>query len=528
MKKRILLLLTLIVCMMFPAAAQAATTDETKSDTVIDFDIRNVASPVTVEKKDGVSISSAQSVKITTAMASSKQVNKVYKALRNYKTSVDLTGYKMTVSTFVAAFNQCFEKDYYLLDSILEMSNPSVYYSSSTGYVTKVKFKYTLSKSTMKKRYSSLKSAVDTAKKSIGTGLSKEQVALAAHDYIIKRATYNISYSEIASANPSKVVPNYHSAKGILVDRSGVCAGYAYAYRILMKEYGITCSLIESNSMNHAWNMVKLDGYWYHVDATWDDPDADSSWTGKGSGSLVYYNHFLLNNTEMLNAYHYNWTPYYTANSTVYSNMPRTSSASQMNYKGYWYFAQSDSAGGYLYRRTNFKGNGLTTIKASTSPLLYYKDRLYYVANNTAIHSCNIDGGADRDLTSLTGLTNVTNYTLTNFSGNNLLYSYTTATGSSSSSCSISDYNMRTTDKATSLKLSATSKTIKKKKSFKLTASVGPTWAISKSLTYSTSNKKIATVAQSGKVTGKKKGTATITVKVTGTSLKKTCKVTVK
>ncbi|MGN0585915.1 MAG: cellulase family glycosylhydrolase, partial [Oscillospiraceae bacterium] len=47
-------------------------------------------------------------------------------------------------------------------------------------------------------------------------------------------------------------------------------------------------------------------------------------------------------------------------------------------------------------------------------------------------------------------------------------------------------------------------------------------------LVWSTSDKSVATVAAGGKVTGKKAGTATITVKIKGTSYKATCKVTVK
>jgi hypothetical protein len=70
-------------------------------------------------------------------------------------------------------------------------------------------------------------------------------------------------------------------------------------------------------------------------------------------------------------------------------------------------------------------------------------------------------------------------------------------------------------------KLNATKKTLKVKKSFtlKITGKVGKA-------TFTSSNKKIATVNSKGKITAKKKGTATITVKTNGIKLK--CKVTVK
>lgn len=70
-------------------------------------------------------------------------------------------------------------------------------------------------------------------------------------------------------------------------------------------------------------------------------------------------------------------------------------------------------------------------------------------------------------------------------------------------------------------RLNVTKKTIKKKKSFTLKVIGG-----SGKITYIVANKKIITINKKGKVTGKKKGTTTITVKVCGRTLK--CKVTVK
>jgi uncharacterized protein YjdB len=70
-------------------------------------------------------------------------------------------------------------------------------------------------------------------------------------------------------------------------------------------------------------------------------------------------------------------------------------------------------------------------------------------------------------------------------------------------------------------KLNATKKTLKVKKNFtlKITGKIGKA-------TFTSSNKKVATVNSKGKITAKKKGTATVTVKTNGIKLK--CKITVK
>lgn len=89
--------------------------------------------------------------------------------------------------------------------------------------------------------------------------------------------------------------------------------------------------------------------------------------------------------------------------------------------------------------------------------------------------------------------------------------------------------NVKATCKITvknpTVRLTPTSKTIYVDDTYTLKATATPS---NGKLTWSSSNTKIATVNSKGKVTAKKEGTATITVKITGTSIKKTCKVTVK
>lgn len=70
-----------------------------------------------------------------------------------------------------------------------------------------------------------------------------------------------------------------HTAYGALVEKKAVCDGYARAFAILCKKAGIPCLIARGYSNNpetgkqegHAWNVVKLDGEYYHVDVTWDD-----------------------------------------------------------------------------------------------------------------------------------------------------------------------------------------------------------------------------------------------------------------
>lgn len=61
---------------------------------------------------------------------------------------------------------------------------------------------------------------------------------------------------------------------GPLLEGKGVCLGYATTFQLLMDMTGIECVTVTGaafqNRENHAWNMVRLNGEWYCVDATWD------------------------------------------------------------------------------------------------------------------------------------------------------------------------------------------------------------------------------------------------------------------
>ena len=85
--------------------------------------------------------------------------------------------------------------------------------------------------------------------------------ALWLHDWII----YNADYDEGMTI---------HHPEGVLLQGSGVCESYALAYQMLLQEVGIKSIYITGYSRGqlHAWNIVSLDGEWYHIDPTWDDP----------------------------------------------------------------------------------------------------------------------------------------------------------------------------------------------------------------------------------------------------------------
>ncbi len=71
-----------------------------------------------------------------------------------------------------------------------------------------------------------------------------------------------------------------HTSYGALVNGEAVCDGYSRAFQLLCRNAGISCAVIEGTSdfnddknVGHMWNLVQLDGDWYHADVTWNDID---------------------------------------------------------------------------------------------------------------------------------------------------------------------------------------------------------------------------------------------------------------
>ncbi len=108
---------------------------------------------------------------------------------------------------------------------------------------------------------------------------------LQVHNYLVDNINYDSSALEQESS---------HTIYGALVKKLAVCDGYAKAFKYILDSIGISCVEVCGIAQNsqgatesHAWNDVLLDGNWYAVDVTWDDPIL-SGGDGKLTNDLRY------------------------------------------------------------------------------------------------------------------------------------------------------------------------------------------------------------------------------------------------
>jgi hypothetical protein len=88
------------------------------------------------------------------------------------------------------------------------------------------------------------------------------EAVLYIHDTLASNYDYDTEYKS-------------YDAYSLFKNGRGVCQAYSLAFVALCREWSIEAHVTVSDAMDHAWNTVRVDGAYYHVDVTRDDPITD-------------------------------------------------------------------------------------------------------------------------------------------------------------------------------------------------------------------------------------------------------------
>lgn len=124
-------------------------------------------------------------------------------------------------------------------------------------------------------------------------GVSTEASVAEQVRYLNRILTQTNAYNSAVSAGKSAPATAWKctsALSGSVGEAGPVCEGYARAFKVLCDRLGIPCVLTEGQSRSsasaslelHMWNYVQVDGSWYAVDVTWNDPRT----TGAGNAAL--------------------------------------------------------------------------------------------------------------------------------------------------------------------------------------------------------------------------------------------------
>lgn len=183
-----------------------------------------------------------------------KGYQRLFEAVSKNKSSVDVSD----LGLYPEDINDMFWAFHYDNPQFLTLGNSVGYsISSSKGTVIELYGMYARDSGDINQsKFNSVTASLIAKAKTLKTDYDRLKYF---HDWIINNTRYT---------NPG---PEYISkADGPILYGKALCEGYSRAYEYLCQSVGIPCVCVKSS--NHMWNMVKLNGVWYNVDVTFDDP----------------------------------------------------------------------------------------------------------------------------------------------------------------------------------------------------------------------------------------------------------------
>lgn len=315
----------ILLCIMFFVAILLG------KNLTVNAQITNIEVSMPIETFDGTTITktttngstitktttTTTNTTVTSTGATNNTLNTVeQKAYNTIKQSIitnagnRLTSFSVSTTLPYSSFSKVLQKifiDYKLFDAY-------DYYNSSNFGVS-ASFKGNTATLTFRSTYRTTKAQEDYVNKQVASilktiikpNMTTVEKELAIHNYIINNVQYDTS-------------SKYHDAYSALAFKKTVCQGYSLLAYKMFNKAGIPSMIVEggingSTTKNHTWNLCKIDGQWYHVDLTWDDPISKKP--------VLIYDYFNLTDTELFKNKHMWFKEDYPTVSTKHFNLSK-------------------------------------------------------------------------------------------------------------------------------------------------------------------------------------------------------------
>ena len=250
----------------------------------------------------------------------------------------------------------------------------------------------------IREKKAEVENGIKNALTAVSSDMSDIEKALALHDWVVRECDYDFENYE------NNTIPaESYSYVGVFANGQAVCQGYAEAMSVLFQKVGIESYVVTSSSMNHAWNIALLDGEYYHIDATWDDPYfSGNEYEDNINEGYVRHVYFVRSDKEMTTEYNHNgWTadnlPVCTSENS-YKNYifrednPRAIQKAFSYADGRWYyFGWYDGIGGEILSSTADGKNLKTVYTEKYLSGLFVNDGTIYAYNRNYVFSVSVD-----------------------------------------------------------------------------------------------------------------------------------------
>ena len=216
-----------------------------------------------------------------------------YKGLQEYKELIPIKGVKSvtqeTVYRIFAAISDDNPLIYYLNQSVISLAEDS--YGNIAIWP-----KYFFTKEKIgqynKKIQDTVNKLAVKLKLTEGSELEREKKV---HDYLCNNVVYD--YDGANMNDPAQVILS-HNIIGVFAHHRAQCEGIAKAVKVLLNAVDVRCIIVSGKAttddgliVEHAWNMVNIDGIPSHLDVTWD--------IGASKKDAISYDYYNVTDTQI-------------------------------------------------------------------------------------------------------------------------------------------------------------------------------------------------------------------------------------
>ncbi len=209
----------------------------------------------------------------------------LYTAVIHYQSEVDVSSFNLTVEEFKE------------IRKLFLLNNPELFYLDTqfsyyipggATYISKAGFDYRYAADEIPAMLDIYEQTLTQIVSGLPENATEFDKVLYLHDYLVQ----NYAYDHEGLENDTAIRDTY----SFFTQKKGVCQAYMLAMIALCEKVGLECIPVTSDPMNHTWNLVKIDGEWYHVDVTWDDAGGEDAPVYPSYNS---YEYFLLSDSAI-------------------------------------------------------------------------------------------------------------------------------------------------------------------------------------------------------------------------------------
>ncbi|WP_186278782.1 DUF5050 domain-containing protein [Lysinibacillus sp. BW-2-10] len=286
--------------------------------------------------------------------------NAIYNALVNVQPEID-----------VSRFTKDSDKVFDTLTKILE-DHPEIYYFQYEGSLFwsngRFELKYHFAKSQIQAMNNQIeKIANKIISENITSDMSDFEKVRAIHDYVVLHTAYD--YENYLN---DSIPESSYDIDGLLLNGIAVCDGYAKTMKYLLEKIDIPVLYVPGKAREewHAWNKVQIDGKWYSLDATWNDPAPNKE-------GYVSYSYFLIPDNVLDDDHLWDDTNFPDATDSKYLFMSDMWAFDL--YEGDYYYS-NDADDNKIYK-INLDGTGKQKISDKRANELVVYDGWIYFSN---------------------------------------------------------------------------------------------------------------------------------------------------